>query len=224
MGVFKVNVDQQISYFDAVYCGLFMNLTAAAEVSCPDREGSEDDVKYINNIIETAIMDQFSKYDREKVSYKDLESRNDETSKAVSELLAGRGITLNSFVISSITPDERSMKGIELRDKMLSHKSMTSEDYAKSLEEAQKAAQARLDSMTPEERMKAQEDVRKMAEAQMAQVQQAIEQAKAIQNAAAAGAAAGAIAAGQPLRKKFCTNCGAPAGLGKFCVSCGKPL
>ena len=35
----------------------------------------------------------------------------------------------------------------------------------KSLEEAQKAAQARLDSMTPEERMKAQEDVRKMAEA-----------------------------------------------------------
>lgn len=224
MGVFKVNINQQISYFDAVYCGLFLNLAACAEVSCPDREGNEDDVRYIGNIIETALMDQFSKYDREKVSYKDLASKNNETSKAVNAVLTEKGITLNSFVIAGIDPDDRSKKGIELRDRMNSFNSIKAEDYAKSIEEAQKAAQARLDSMNPEERIKAQDEARKMAEAQMAQVQQAVEQAGAISNAAAAGAIAGAAALTEAPRKKFCTNCGAPAGNGRFCGKCGKPL
>ena len=224
MGIFKVNYSGEISYFDADYCSLFLQVTAEAEVNCPDREGSDRDIDHVNTVIGIAIMDQFTKYDREKVSFRDLASKNDETAKAVGELFASKGMTLNSFVITGIEPDERSKKGIELRDKANSLKNMSAEDYARKMEEAQKAAQARLDSMTPEERIKAQEEGKKLADAQVAQMQQAIEQAKAFQAAAAAGAAAGAMAAGQAPGKKFCTNCGATAGLGKFCASCGSPL
>ena len=89
--------------------------------------------------------------------------------------------------------------------------------------EGRKQAVAKLDSMTPEERLKAQAEAQKAIAADAAARQKTMAQVKAIHDAVEKGAISGAEAGVQafvPL-KKFCPNCGAPRGNGRFCSKCG---
>ena len=209
-----------------MYSSLRLNVTGEASVSSDERSGDESDVRFVNTLIGTVLMDECGRIVDAGTSFKDLGSKSDVISQAVSAALAQKNVTLNSFTISGITPDALSQQGIELRDKMNAAKSMTPADYAKKIEEAQKKAQEQLDRMTPEERLKAQEEAQKAMAAKAAEMQHVMDQAKAIQEAAAKGAISGAEAGVQAFApiKKFCPNCGAPRGNGRFCSKCGNPL
>ncbi len=224
MADFKVNFEQMVTVFDAVYSSLRLNVTGNAEVSCADRSGDDSDVRYVNMIIGDALMDECVRVVDAGASYQDLISKADVIGQGVGNALAVKDITLKSFTLTGAEPDALSKQGIELRDKMNAAKSMTAADYAKKIEEAQKKAQEQLDRMTPEERLKAQVEAQKAMEANAAQMQKTMDQVRAIREAAEKGAISGADAGIQafvPL-KKFCPNCGAPRGNGRFCSKCGK--
>ena len=223
MADFKVNFEQMVNVFDPVYSSLRLNVTGNAEVSCADRSGDESDVRFVNMIIGDALMDECVRVVDAGTSFKDLVSKSDAICQGVGNALAVKDITLKSFSLTGVEPDALSKQGIELRDKMNAAKTMTAADYAKKIEEAQKAAQAKLDSMTPEERLKAQAEAQKAIAADAAARQKTMAQVKAIHDAVEKGAISGAEAGVQafvPL-KKFCPNCGAPRGNGRFCSKCG---
>lgn len=227
MGDFKVKFDHAISYFDPVYTSLRLNVVGEAEVSCA-RTGDEGDVRWISDLIAVPLMDEFSRLSSRQISYREIIPNMDTISRSVSMALAPKGIMVNSFTISGISPDALSKSSIELHDRMNASKSMSAADYTKQIEQTQKKVQQSLDSISilpPEERRK-QEEARRVAELQMAQIQQDPVLAKAVQDASDAGAEAGAAALKSVFAppKKFCSNCGAPLGKGKFCGKCGKPV
>lgn len=225
MGDFKVKFDHAISYFDPVYTSLRLNVIGEAEVSCA-REGDESDIRWISDLIAVPLMDEFSRLSSQQISYKDIIPHMETISRSVSLALAPKGVMLNSFTISGISPDALSKSSIELHDKMNASKSMTPADYAKQFEDAQKKAQQSLETLSQEQRRK-QEATSKVAELQMSQIQQDPELAKAVQDADAAGAAAGAAAIKSVFaqqKKRFCSKCGAPLGKGKFCGKCGNQI
>ena len=75
MADFKVNFEQMVTVFDAVYSSLRLNVTGNAEVSCSDRSGDDSDVRYVNMIIGDALMDECVRVVDAGTSYKDLVSR-----------------------------------------------------------------------------------------------------------------------------------------------------
>ena len=228
MGDFKVKFDHAISYFDPVYTSLRLNVIGEAEVSCA-REGDEGDVRWVSDLIAVPLMDELSRLSSQQISYRDIIPHMDSISRSVSLALAPKGIMLNAFTISGISPDALSKSSIELHDRMNASKSMTPADYTKQIEETQKKVQQSLDSINilpPEERRK-QEEVRRIAELQMAQIQQNPELAKAVKDADDAAAAAGAAALKSvfaPPKKRYCSKCGNPLGNGKFCGKCGNQV
>lgn len=218
MGEFKVNCVHGTNYFDSEYSSLNLNVVVQAAVNCQERTGDEKDIKFINGLISEALDKQLSAFERERIPYKDLVSKCDELAKAVSDILAGNKAEPLSVAVASITPDERSMRSIELINKVNAVKNMSTEDYTKRLDDAQKTAQARLEGMTPAGRAKGDEQTLKSDE----EMKQKLVMSAKI--AAAAGAVAGAAAIDASSSKKFCKSCGAPRGNGKFCRVCGKPV
>jgi len=228
MGDFKVKFEHTISYFDPVYTSLRLNVIGEAEVSC-SRAGDEGDVRWISDLIALPLMDEFSRLSSQQISYRDIIPHMDTISHSVSMALAPKGINVNSFTISGISPDALSKSSIELHDRMNASKSMNPADFTKQIEETQKKVQKSLDSISvlpPEERRK-QEEAKRVAELQMAQIQKDPVLAKAVQDASDAGAAAGAAAlksAFAPPKKRYCPKCGNPLGNGKFCGKCGNQV
>lgn len=221
MSEFKVNYVKDISYFDSDYSSLNLKVVVQAVVDCQDRTGDEKDVRFISNLISDALNKQFSAFERERIAYKDLISQCGELSKSVGDALLENKVQPRSVAVASITPDERSLRSIELINKVNSVKNMSTEDYTKRLDEAQKTAQARLASMTPKGQAKDEELAKMTAEAEEARRQALLKNAK---SGAAVGALAGAAAIKTEPTKKFCPSCGAPKGNGRFCRICGQPL
>lgn len=225
MGEFKINFARDISYFDSEYSCLNLNVVVQAVINCQDRTGDEKDVKFVNGLISDALNKQFTGFERERVAYRDLVSKCDELSKAVSDILVQNKMQPQSVAVASIIPDERSMRSIELINRVNSVKNMSTDEYTKRLDIAQKTAQARLESMTPRGSAKDKAQAPKTDALDEESKKKLLESVKA---GTAIGAAAGAVAGVTPANaapiKQCCTNCGAPAGNGKFCRTCGKPL
>ena len=96
---------------------------------------------------------------------------------------------------------------------MNSNNNMSQVELKKALEKAKKDAQAMLEKMTPEERMQAEINAKKLIEEDTASRQKLLDDAARV------------LGNTHPReRSRFCTSCGAPAGAGIFCEYCGSPL
>ena len=234
MGEFKVVFSQTIPYIDPDYRSIYLDIAGEASVSCADREGSESDVQFVQTMIIAAIQEQISKYSNEFVSHKDLPAKANVMGQTVAAELGARNIVLNDFSIKNIALDEKSAERISNVEKTRSFVSMTPQEQMKIMEEANRQAQESLSQLSAEQRRQAEEQAKKIMEQQAADMQKIMEQVNQMKVAAGVTAAAAAPAsqasapspapAPSPFLKKFCANCGAPAGNGKFCGKCGKPL
>ena len=219
MGDFKVDFSQKVLHNDPEYRSIYLELAGTAEVSCPDREGNENDVTFIATLIQMSLSDQFYKIGNEMVSYKEIPNRAFAIGQQVASDLSAKNVTVKSFALTKACPDERTQERINSLDKSKAFASMSPSDQMKMIEEANKRAQESLSQLSAEQRQQVEEQAKKVME-QMSQIK--YDQSNPTSVATAMAAAASAAA--EPPRKKFCTNCGAPAGLGRFCSSCGKPL
>ena len=226
MGEFKVVFGQEIPYLDPDYRSIFLNVAGEATVSCADREGSESDVEFVKTLIVSAVQDQISKYGNEFTSYKDLPGKSVIMGQAVAAELGAKNITLNSFSITNIAPDDRSMQRITEVSKAQSFAAMSPQDQMKMMEDANKRAQQELSKLSAEQRRQAEEQAKQIMAQQAADMQKIMEQVNQMKVAAAGSTAAAtaAVASAEPPKKKFCSNCGAPRGNGKFCARCGNPF
>ena len=240
MGSFSVRFGVDTNYMDPEYSFLYVKVVGQASVACEDRDGSEQDQGYVKELIGFALNNAANSLSSQKVGYKDLTAHSQDFRQEVTSVLAEKRITLSSFNIMSINPDEKSREHIKRKDELKAMSSMTPEELVKKQEEAARKAQEYLDSLSPEERARVEEESKRRAEEAALQMKEAMEQARKI--AASSGvsdptAQAMATAAGinamkaaamtpasQPAPAKFCTNCGSPVNGGKFCGNCGKPL
>ena len=227
MGVFNVDFLKTVPFGDAEYRHIYLDVKGNAEVSCVDRTGDDNDIAYVQDMIVSVIQEQIFKLDNGNTSYKELPAKSNLIGQEVAALLGSKNITLTSFAITGIAPDSASQERISQIDKTKAFTAMTPVEQIKMMEEANKKAQESLSQLSAEQRQQAEEQAKKLMEAQAADMQRIMEQVNQIKGATASGAAVGAAAgaaAFAPAKKKFCTNCGAPAGTGKFCGKCGKPL
>ena len=214
MSNFKANISTRVMYYDPEYkMHVTLMVTGSADVSSDSRTGNVDDIEYVMTVATTALMEKFAALSQENVSYKDLMIRNADFAKAVADSFAGKDITVNSFVLNSVAPDEKTQKIIEQREKLNAFNALSEEEKRKKMEETNRAAQEYLSSLTPEQRQKAEEEAQKRIQEMAAERDKMIAEARAV-------AAGGATAVSAP---KFCTNCGAPSKGGKFCTNCGQP-
>lgn len=109
---------------------------------------------------------------------------------------------------------------------MENYASMTPEELAKLVEEAEKQAKATLDKMTPEEREQSIIRANKLIAEDQARLQKIVDEAKAVANGnySKDNEPEPEQESVEKNAARFCSNCGAPAGGGKFCEYCGKPL
>ncbi|MBR5182109.1 MAG: hypothetical protein IKW88_07630 [Clostridiales bacterium] len=227
MSEFKVSFSQTVPFGDPEYRSIYLDVNGEAGVSCADRSGDENDIKYVQALIVESLNEQLFKQDDGKTSYKDLPAKSNEFGQGVASELETRGIKLLTFSIISIAPDARTQERITQLDKAKAFSAMSPADQIKMMEEANKRAQEELSKLSAEQRQQAEEQAKKMMEAQAADMQKIMEQVNQFKSATASGAAIGAAAGASAFaapKKKFCTNCGAPLGKGKFCGKCGKPL
>ena len=216
MSNFTANISTKIMYNDPEY-KMFVSLlvTATAEVSSDSRAGSADDIDYVNTVATTAMMEQFTALSNENVGFKELMSRSDVIAKAVADGFAGKDISVNSFVLNSVDPDEKTQRIIEQREKLNAFNALSDEEKRKKMEEANRAAQEYLNRLTPEQRKIAEEGAQKRMQEMEADREKMLAEARSV-----AGGGAAAVAVSAP---KFCTNCGTPSKGGKFCTNCGQP-
>ena len=234
MGDFKVAFSLNMPFGDPEYRSIYLDVTGDAEVSCADREGNENDVVFVQNLITDTLQDQIFKLDNGMTSYKELPSNNHVFGQEVAAALGTKNITLKSFAITSIAPDAKSQERISNLDKTKAFTAMSPAEQMKMMEEANKRAQEELSKMSADQRRQAEDQAKNIMAAQAADMQKIMEQVNQMKVAAGVTAAAAAPAsqasapspapAPSPFLKKFCANCGAPAGNGKFCGKCGKPL
>lgn len=216
MGAFNVKFGIDSSYSDPEYRFIYVKTIGQAEVSCDDREGSERDQEYVKSLIGLAVMETLSSLSAEQVSYKHLVSHKDRFISAVKEQFAPKNITLSSFALMNVTPDEKSREMMAKADKMKEMSKMTPEELAKKQQEAMEEAKRRWDALSPEEKARIEAETKRKAD-------EAVKQMKEAQALAQKMAAPMAASAQAPV-KKFCGNCGSPANGGKFCSNCGNPL
>ena len=107
---------------------------------------------------------------------------------------------------------------------MENYASLTPEELAKLVEEAEKQAKAALDKMTPEEREQSIARANKLIAEDQARLQKIVDEAKAVANGNYSKGNESEPESAEKKTARFCSNCGAPAGSGKFCEYCGKPL
>jgi len=218
MGDFKVRFGIDTYYDDPDYAFITLKIAGESDVSCEDRAGSDSDIEYARSLITYAVNQEITQISADKCPYKSLVSYSSRLRDAAAAELGSKGITLKSFSIMNIVPDEKSRTLIANKDKIKAMAAMSPEELAKKAEEARIAAQKYMDSLSPEERQRAEENARKEMEKRNAEMQAMIDQAKSISAGAAVGASLGAPA------NRFCTSCGTPAGGGRFCSNCGAPL
>ena len=230
MGVLNVKFEVESNYNDPDY--IYINVKANGEimVSCEDRNGSEQDQQYIQNIASRAITNVLSEISRENISYKDLIIYKDRFLSAVNELFASKNITVTSFSLMNIVPDENSMNRIAEMDKLIAISKMTPEELAKMQQEAQRA----WDALSPEEKARIEAEKKQKVEQAAEQMRKVHEAAMkvsagkdAVANAAAVTSGLEALKEGNAVTTlpKFCSNCGTPTGgTGKFCSNCGTKL
>lgn len=210
MSNFKANISTRVMYYDPEYkMHVTLMVAGSVDVSSDSRTGSEDDIEYVMTAATTALMEKFAALSQDNVSYKDLMSRNADFAKAVTDGFAGKDITVNSFVLNSVAPDEKTQKIIEQREKLNAFNALSEEEKRKKMEETNRAAQEYLNRLTPEQRQKAEEEAQKRMQEMAAEREKILAQARAVSGAAAA--------------PKFCTNCGTPSNGGRFCDNCGQP-
>ena len=234
MGAFSVKFKVESSYRDPNYSYIIVNAIGEVGVSCDDLDGSEQDQTYVKNITSLAITNVLSELSRENISYKDLIIHKDSFLSAVKEQFVSKSITVTSFSLMNIIPNERSRNIIEQTDKRKAISQMTPEEVAKMQQEKMAEAQRAWDALSPEEkaRIEAENKIRaEQAAEQMRKVQEAAMKASsgndAVANAAAVAAGIEAMKAGTTVETvpKFCSNCGTPTGgKGKFCSNCGTKL
>lgn len=232
MGNFKVAFSKNMPFGDADYRSIYIDVTGEAEVSCADREGNENDVSFVQNLIAETLQEQIFKLDDGMTSYKELPSKSQTFGQEVAAALGAKNIKLKSFAITSIAPDAKSQERISNLDKTKAFNAMSPAEQMKMMEEANKRAQEELSKMSADQRRQAEEQAKKIMAAQAADMQKIMEQVN--QMKVAAGGTATAAAASKPAapapaqspfgKRKFCSKCGAPIGNGKFCGQCGNPL
>ena len=222
MGSFKAAFTTDVIYNDPDYMTIDLIVESEADVSSDERSGSQEDIDYVKSFASPVIMEQFSALSQQKCSYKDLMSKNDLFAGAVAAVFEGRGIVVDSFTIKSVAPTERSQTSITNMDKIKAMGKMSPEELAKAAEEAQKAAERYINSLTPEQRRQAEENAKRMLEEETRKHEEMMAEIAKIRGASATATAATAAAASAA--PEFCTNCGAPSKGGKFCCNCGSLL
>ncbi|MBO4680976.1 MAG: hypothetical protein J5623_03660 [Clostridiales bacterium] len=232
MGNFKVAFSQKVPFNDPEYRFVDIEVKGEAEVSCAEREGNENDVNYVQTMIQAAIQDQIFKLDDGKTSYKELPAKAGVLGNEAAAALGVNSITILSFAIASIAPDAKSQERITQLDKTKAFTAMSPAEQMKMMEEANKRAQEELSKLSADQRRQAEEQAKKIMEQQAADMKKIMEQVN--QMKVAAGGTATAAAASEPTapapaqspfgKRKFCSKCGAPIGNGKFCGQCGNPL
>ncbi|SCW64204.1 hypothetical protein SAMN02910456_02308 [Ruminococcaceae bacterium YRB3002] len=180
MGDFKVSFGVDINYNDPEY--RFLQVTAAGEaaVSCAERAGTEDDITTVKMMIETALIETASQLSVDGVSYKDLTAQQPRFTEAVSSALSSKTITLSSFVLNTLALTPRSQEQINRINKMKEMAAMSPEELQKKMMEAQAAAQAYMDSLSPEERQRMEEKAKRDAEEAAAKMKATMEMAQRI--------------------------------------------
>lgn len=198
-----------VPYLDPDCVGLDLEITG--ELFADGEGGTE----FVQAVAQQALITELQALTAERCSWRDLPAQAGRLTQACSAALAARNIRLTAFSSLRIEPDEYARRKIELLEKKKALESMTPEDLAKQLEEAQKQAQAALEKMTPEERRAAMENAQKFMKEQAAEYKQLMTQA---------GAAVASPE--QPARTvpKFCPNCGSATNGAKFCSNCGTKL
>ncbi|MBR1797787.1 MAG: hypothetical protein IJ757_07240 [Clostridiales bacterium] len=234
MGAFSVKFGIDSTYKDPDYRYIGVKVVGETEVACDDLDGSERGQTIVKNITSQAITDVLSALSKENISYKNLITHQDRFTSAVRELYASKNITLTSFSLTNIVPDENSSKIISQMDQMNAISRMTPEELAKLQQEKMAEAQRAWDALSPEEKARIEAENKLKAQQAEEQMRKAREFAmkassgnEAVANAAAQVAAMNAMKAGTPVMSvpKFCSNCGTPTGgTGKFCGSCGAKL
>lgn len=196
---FRVEFNEKTIYTDPDYGMLEIICNGYAEVSSNDRAGDVGAMNMVRAIIATEIRNGLSTSGGTPISYTRLQERTGVLRSGAENALRAKGFTLSQFAITSMAPSESAKHLIELRDRQKQIQAMSPEELAKRMEEATRQAQAAMDALTPDERMRAQAEAkRKMAE-DMARMQTTIDQARAIsaaakQNAPQPGAVAAAAA------------------------------
>ena len=136
MGDFKVAFSLNMPFGDPEYRSIYLDVTGDAEVSCADREGNENDVVFVQNLITDTLQDQIFKLDNGMTSYKELPSKNHVFGQEVAAALGTKNITLKSFAITSIAPDAKSQERISNLDKTKAFAAMSPAEQMKMMEEA----------------------------------------------------------------------------------------
>ncbi len=218
MGAFTVKFGMESNYSDPEYKYIVIKVIGETGVVSDSLKGSDEDQTYIRNIMNPAISNALSVLSGEKISYRDLASHKERFSSAVTEALNARSITVTSFKLIDIAPNDSSRKIIEQMDKMNAISRMTPEELARLQQEKLQEAQRVWDALSPEEKARVEAENKRRLEEDAERMKQTVEAAQKIVAASAGEAAVRSI-------PKFCPNCGTPTGgCGKFCSNCGTKL
>ena len=144
MGEFKVAFSNTMPFGDPEYRHIYIDVKGEAEVSCADREGNENDISYVQNLITDTLQEQIFKLDNGMTSYKELSSKCNVFGQEVAAVLGSKNITLKSFAITGIAPDAKSQERISNLEKTKAFTAMSPQDQMKMMEEANKRAQEEL--------------------------------------------------------------------------------
>mgnify|MGYP002857262024 CR=1 FL=1 len=148
MGSFNVGFEVESNYADPDYRYIGVKVIGEVTVSSNDHDGSEQDQKYVKDITSLAIMDVLPELSRENISYRDLIMHKDRILSAVSESFTSKNITVTSFSLMNIVPDEDSGKMIEQMDKMNTISKMSPEELVKIQQEQMAAVEAMKEGAT----------------------------------------------------------------------------
>lgn len=227
---FCVPFRKKVIYRDPEYDMAELDVVGEAVVASKDWPGDERSQQYVTSIIGVELNGALDKQAEQKVSYQELYNNAGQICEAIAAVLQGRGFTVSKLSIDLIAPTASFQNFIRIKEQQKMMQSLTPEDIAKKLQEAQREAEAAVAGMTEEERQQAMIRAQQMAEQEQAKIQAALEMSRKMREAAANPTPGPmptqpmAPAAGELKIPNFCPKCGRPSGGYRFCGGCGNRL
>ena len=140
---FDVKFGDKMLYQDPEYDLVEIAFNGIVAVAHPDRSGSESDIQFARTIVLATVKETLDKAGKEtKVPVKDLPSYAGRLKQEVTKQLKEKGFEVNRIGINSITLTENGREIVALKDRQKMVQSMSPEDIAKKMGEAQKQAPA----------------------------------------------------------------------------------
>ena len=140
---FDVKFGDKMLYQDPEYDLVEIAFNGIVAVAHPDRSGSESDIQFARTLVLATVKETLDKAGKEtKVPVKDLPSYAGRLKQEVTKQLKEKGFEVNRIGINSITLTENGREIVALKDRQKMVQSMSPEDIAKKMEEAQKLSAA----------------------------------------------------------------------------------